>query len=182
MAASSTTKEEIYEATLTVMVQEGIRGITWRRVATEAGLSPGTLTYHFPHTESLLLGAFTWMIDNISRSFFERMSAASNKASACEAVVDLICGDIWASRRHLVLSFELYSLAARKDNFRLLLQEWMARSRKSLHLAFPFETACALDALIEGFTIHNLLNDTPVDRKIILNTVNKIASSRCDKN
>lgn len=182
MAASSTTKEDIYEATLTVIVQEGVRGATWRRVAKQAGLSPGTLTYHFTHTESLLLGAFTWMIDNISRSFFERMSMASSKASACEAVVDLICGDIWASKRHLVLSFELYSLAARKNDFRLLLQEWMARSRKSLCLVFPYATACALDALIEGFTIHNLLNDAPLNREIILDAVTKVAASQGDKN
>ncbi|MGK3123722.1 TetR/AcrR family transcriptional regulator [Candidatus Pantoea formicae] len=176
MADNSDIKTDILEATLTVIINQGVRGTTYRRVAEQAGLSPGTLTYHFPQTDILLMGAFSHMVDAIAQSFRDRMHAARDRASACEAVVDLICGDIWASKRHLVLSFELYSLAARKEPFRELLQQWMQRSRESLHLFFSMETACSLDALIEGFTIHNLLNNTPISRTTILNAVRNIAA------
>lgn len=169
-------KTTILEATLTVIINQGVRGTTYRRVAEQAALSPGTLTYHFPQTDRLLMAAFSYMVDNIAHAFRLRMQSVNDRASACEAVVDLICGDIWVSQRHLVLSFELYSLAARKAPFRALLQQWMARSRESLQLCFSPETACALDALIEGFTIHNLLNDTPVSRTSVLNAVQKIAA------
>jgi len=175
MAVTRDIKTDILDATLTVIINEGVRGTTYRRVADQAGLSPGTLTYHFPQTDLLLMGAFSYMVDTISQAFRQRMQSATECADACEAVVDLICGDIWASQRHLILSFELYSLAARKAAFRQLLQLWMARSRASLHLCFPMETACALDALIEGLTIHNLLNDAPMSRDAILRAVRKIA-------
>lgn len=175
MAGTKDIKTDILDATLTVIVNEGVRGTTYRRVADRAGLSPGTLTYHFPQTELLLMGAFSYMVDTISGAFRQRMHGAADRDGACEAVVDLICGDIWASQRHLILSFELYSLAARKEPFRQLLQQWMSRSRESLHLFFSMETACALDALIEGFTIHNLLNDTPISREAILRAVRNIA-------
>jgi len=176
MAATSDIKTDILEATLTVITLDGVRGTTYRRVAAEAGLSPGTLTYHFPQIDVLLMGAFSYMVDTITQAFRERMKRAADQHSACEAVVDLICGDIWASKRHLVLSFELYSLAARKESFRRLLQQWMLRSRESLHLFFSVETAHSLDALIEGFTIHNLLNDKPIGRETILNAVRNIAA------
>ncbi len=177
MTATSDIKTDILEATLTVIINHGVRGTTYRRVAEQAGLSPGTLTYHFPQTEVLLMGAFSYMVDNIAHAFRLRMSSASDRDSACDAVVDLICGDIWASKRHLVLSFELYSLAARKAPFRNLLQQWMRRSRASLHQFFAVETAISLDALIEGFTIHNLLNDTPIARETILHAVRNIAAN-----
>ncbi|MEZ3499080.1 TetR/AcrR family transcriptional regulator [Pantoea sp. KPR_PJ] len=175
MAGTRDIKSDILAATLTVIVNEGVRGTTYRRVADLAGLSPGTLTYHFPQIDLLLMGAFSYRMDTLSGAFRQRMQRATDRADACEAVVDLICGDVWASQRHLILSFELYSLAARKAPFRQLLQLWMSRSRASLHLCFPMETACALDALIEGFTIHNLLNDVPMSRDAILRTVQKIA-------
>lgn len=176
MAATNNIKTDILEATLTVIINEGVRGATYRRIAEQARLSPGTLTYHFPQSDALLTGAFSHMVDTISRAFRERMYEAKDRESACEAVVDLICGDIWASKRHLLLSFELYALAARKEVFRQLLQQWMSRSRESLHLWFSMDTACSLDALIEGFTIHNLLNDVPMSRAAILRAVEKIAS------
>ncbi|RPE02837.1 TetR family transcriptional regulator [Candidatus Pantoea deserta] len=175
MVVSRDIKSDILDATLTVIVSEGVRGTTYRRVADRAGLSPGTLTYHFPQTDLLLMAAFSHMVDAIAQAFRQRMQRAADRDAACEAVVDLICGDVWASQRHLILSFELYSLAARKEPFRQLLQQWMSRSRESLHLFFPMETACALDALIEGFTIHNLLNDTPISRDAILRAVRNIA-------
>lgn len=177
MAENNPIKTAILDATLTVIMHHGVRGTTYRRVAEQAGLSPGTLTYHFPQTESLLMGAFSYMVENIAQTFRERMRAAHDRLSACDAVVDLICGDLWASKRHLVLSFELYSLAARKARFRALLQQWMQRSRESLHLFFSMETACSLDALIEGFTIHNLLNSTPISRETILKAVRNLAAN-----
>ena len=160
MTVTRDIKTDILDATLTVIINEGVRGTTYRRVADQAGLSPGTLTYHFPQTDLLLMGAFSYMVDTISQAFRQRMQSATECADACEAVVDLICGDVWA---------------ARKEAFRQLLQLWMSRSRASLHLCFPMETACALDALIEGLTIHNLLNDAPMSRDAILRAVRKIA-------
>jgi len=93
MAVTRDIKTDILDATLTVIINEGVRGTTYRRVADQAGLSPGTLTYHFPQTDLLLMGAFSYMVDTISQAFRQRMQSATECADACEAVVDLICGE-----------------------------------------------------------------------------------------
>lgn len=165
------TRLKIVEAALEVIIEHGVRGTTHRRVAQKANLSPGTLTYRYKNIDALLHDAFSYMIDEIATAFRLRLEQAKNIAEAREAVADLICGAIWATPRHLMLSFELYALASRQENFRALLQTWMMRSRTSLHLHFSAETSWTLDALIEGYTIHNFLNDAPMGRERILHSI-----------
>lgn len=173
---SNDTRLKIVEATLEVVIEHGVRGATHRRVAQKAKLSPGTLTYRYKNIDALLHDAFSYMIDEIAHAFRFRLEQASTRDEAREAVADLICGNIWATPRHLMLSFELYALASRQETYRALLQTWMTRSRAALHLHFSTEIAWTLDALIEGYTIHNFLNNAPLSREKILNTITTLTS------
>ena len=78
--------------------------------------------------------------------------------SAREAVVAAITEDIFGDRRDLVLTHELYTLAAREAAFRDITAGWMARSRAALERHFDPETARLLDALVEGLSIHRALD------------------------
>lgn len=162
------THTKIARAALDTVLEYGVRGATYRRVAAQAQLSPGTLTYRYKSIDALLIDAFTFMIDEISHAFHQRLAQAEDIDGACEAVADLICGNIWATPNHLTLSFELYALASRQEAYRALLQEWMSRSRAALHRHFNAETAWTLDVLIEGYTIHNFFNSRPMSREKIL--------------
>lgn len=168
------TPTRIAQAALSVILEHGVRGTTYRRVAAQAQLSPGTLTYRFKSIDALLIDAFTFMIDEISHAFHQRLAQAEDIDGACEAVADLICGNIWATPNHLTLSFELYALASRQETYRALLQEWMSRSRAALHRHFSAETAWTLDVLIEGFTIHNFFNSRPMSREKILLAITRL--------
>lgn len=53
-APATKTKDRIMEATLRVVAEEGIGAVTNRRVAAEAGVALGSLTYHFPSQTALL--------------------------------------------------------------------------------------------------------------------------------
>jgi AcrR family transcriptional regulator len=48
------TREAILRATLTLVAEEGVGGVSNRRVAAAAGVSLGSLTYHFPSQAELL--------------------------------------------------------------------------------------------------------------------------------
>ncbi|MCW2474169.1 MULTISPECIES: TetR/AcrR family transcriptional regulator [unclassified Symbiopectobacterium] len=168
------TRTRIAQATLTVILEHGVRGATYRRVAAQAQLSPGTLTYRYKSIDALLIDAFIVMIDEISHAFHQRLAQAEDIDDACEAVADLICGNIWATPNHLTLSFELYALASRQEAYRALLQEWMSRSRAALHRHFSEETSWTLDVLIEGYTIHNFFNRHPMSREKILQAIARL--------
>jgi DNA-binding transcriptional regulator YbjK len=70
---------------------------------------------------------------------------------------------VFATRRDLVLTHELYVLAAREPSYRELTNEWMGRSRAALERHFDPATARLLDALIEGMTLHRALATEPHD-------------------
>jgi AcrR family transcriptional regulator len=48
------TREAILRATLTLLAEEGTAALSNRRIAAEAGVSLGSLTYHFPSQQALL--------------------------------------------------------------------------------------------------------------------------------
>jgi TetR/AcrR family transcriptional regulator, regulator of biofilm formation and stress response len=61
--AGSDTRERIMRTTLDLIGQEGLAAVTNRRVATSAGTSLGTLTYHFASQHDLLRESLLLFVD-----------------------------------------------------------------------------------------------------------------------
>lgn len=157
-------RARILRAALDVVAEHGVAGTTHRRIAAAADVPLGSMTYHFAGLDELLTEAFTLLADTVAARFTERLAAARNHAEACEAVVDLVVDGAWATPRNLLLSYELYAYAARVPALRSVMQDWMGKSRAALEQHFAPETARALDAMIEGLTIHRSVDRHPADR------------------
>ena len=56
--ARESTRVKMLEAALSIMVEDGIRAVRHRAVATRAGVSLGSTTYHFASLEELIISAF----------------------------------------------------------------------------------------------------------------------------
>jgi len=104
------------------------------------------------------------------------MAAASDPAEARAAVVELILRDVFGDARELVLSHEIYTLAARDPAYRAITTAWMARSRVALERHFDPQTARMLDALIEGLSIHRALDDDERDPAEVAIAVERITT------
>lgn len=59
------TKERILEAALQLFNQEGIGNISMRRIAEEAGIQIGNLTYHFRNRDNLVEGLLNQLIEEL---------------------------------------------------------------------------------------------------------------------
>ncbi|WP_370296790.1 TetR/AcrR family transcriptional regulator [Agromyces sp. LHK192] len=119
------------------------------------------MTYHFAGMDDLLHEAFTRFATSVSDQIDRRMDAAHDRDAAIDALVEHIEQDIFGSPRELVLTHELYTLAARRSEYRALTSAWMAKSRASLERYFDPTTTRILDALVEGLTIHRALDTAP---------------------
>ena len=169
-------RARIVQATLDVIAEHGVAGTTHRRVAVAADVPLGSMTYHFTGLDELLTQAFTLLADTVSTRFAERLGEAADRSEAFEAVVDLIVDDSWASPRTMLLSYELYAFAARNPPLRRVMQDWMEKSRAALRQHFSADVAKALDALIEGFSIHRSVDPEPMDRADVRALVERVAS------
>ncbi|NHB84329.1 TetR family transcriptional regulator [Tessaracoccus sp. HDW20] len=168
-------RDRIIDACLDVITEVGVAGASHRRIARAADVPLGSMTYHFAGIDELLHEAFTRFATSVSEGFERRMAEATDARSAREAVVAIILDDVFGTHRDLVLTHELYTLAAREPAYRDLTTAWMARSRAALERHFTPLTARLLDALIEGLTIHYALDELPRDRDEVSIAVARIA-------
>ncbi|WP_235912342.1 TetR/AcrR family transcriptional regulator [Ruania zhangjianzhongii] len=153
-------RDRIIDACLDVIAAHAVAGTSHRKVAAAADVPLGSMTYHFDGMEGLLQAAFARFADSVADQFDRRLAAAADRAEAELAVATLITTDVFRTQRDVVLTHELYTLAARDPEFRRLTEQWMARSRAALERHFDPVTARVLDALIEGLTIHRALDRT----------------------
>ncbi|MEV7692212.1 TetR family transcriptional regulator [Microbacterium sp. NPDC089189] len=156
-------RDRIIDACLDVIAESGVAGASHRRIADAAGVPLGSMTYYFSGIDEVLREAFTRFGTSVSDRFEARMRAAPDREAARESVVAIILEDVFGDTRELVLSHELYTLAAREPSYRAITAAWMRRSRDALELHFDPETARLLDALIEGLSIHRALDDQARD-------------------
>lgn len=167
-------RSRILDAALDLIAEEGVSGISHRKVAARAGVPLGSMTYHFANMDALLREAFTRFSVTIIEVFEERLGAAVTREEAREAVVDLVHHLSGGDQRQLVLTHELYTLAARRPAYRELTREWMRRSRQILQQHFSPGTSRQLDALIEGLSIHRALETDPHDRALTAEAVARL--------
>lgn len=154
-------RDRIIDAALECIAADGVAGTSHRKVAQRADVSLGSMTYHFTGMDDLLVEAFTRFTHRISALFEERLAAARDQAEALEALVALVHEDLQRSGHEHVLTYELYTLAARRRQFRAITQDWMRASRRSLERHFAPEVARRLDAHIEGAALHVALDPHP---------------------
>ncbi|WP_448630558.1 TetR/AcrR family transcriptional regulator [Cellulomonas soli] len=158
-------RDRIIDACIDVIAEDGVDGTSHRRVAAAAGVPLGSMTYHFSGREELLREAFTRFAAGVASRVATRMDAVpvGDTEAGIRAVVDSIRLDVFATPRDQVLTYELYTLAARDPSYRTLTHSWMRSSRAALERCFDPVTARVLDALTEGMTIHRALDNEPHD-------------------
>ncbi|GAB3451962.1 TetR family transcriptional regulator [Kineococcus endophyticus] len=157
-------RERIVEATVECIAEHGVAGTSHRRVAQLADVPLGSMTYHFAGMDELLREAFTTFARRIEAAFAERLGQGGAD-EVLDAVVDLVHVDLQRSRAEHVLTYELYTLAARRPEFREITQSWMHASREVLGRVFDPVTARRLDAYVEGAALHIALDPDPQPRE-----------------
>jgi DNA-binding transcriptional regulator YbjK len=169
-------RDRIIDACLDVIAETGVTGTSHRKVAQAADVPLGSMTYHFTGMNELLHEAFSRFAQTASKQFEEEIAAARDADSAKQAIADAITHAVLSNQRDLVLTHELYTLAARDPTFRDITNAWMARSRRTLEKYFDPTTARILDALVEGLSIHRALDNEPQDSAIVTAAVERITA------
>jgi len=152
-------RDRIIDACLDVIAEVGVAGTSHRKVAEAADVPLGSMTYHFTGMAELLHEAFTRFAVAFSDRITARLAGAADREAAIATIIEAVEADILSDQRELVLTQELYTLAARDATFRDITNAWMTRSRAALEQHFDPTTARMLDALIEGFTLHRALDN-----------------------
>lgn len=175
MQADPTRRDRIIEAALAVIATSGVAGTSHRKVAAQAGVPLGSMTYYFDGMGELLHEAFTRFARRAAERLAERMSRANNRAEALDAVIDGIIADVTPGVcEEQVVTYELYTLAARDPAYRDITEQWMADASSALEQHFDPLTARLLDALIEGLAVHRTLDRDPAETSQMVEGLRRI--------
>lgn len=79
-------RSSILEATLRIIALEGVRAVTHRRVAQEAGSSLGLISYHFQSTEALIAET----LKELSAQEAQQMMTLRDRITAASGDADLL--------------------------------------------------------------------------------------------
>jgi DNA-binding transcriptional regulator YbjK len=111
-------RERILRATLTVIADSGIAAVTHRRVAEEAGVPLGSLTYWFATKDDLLREALRRFVDEEAerlREVAEALEAGADPPTVAARFAEILEA---GSGDDQVAQFELYLEAARNPALR----------------------------------------------------------------
>jgi TetR/AcrR family transcriptional regulator, regulator of biofilm formation and stress response len=168
-------RERILQATLDTIAEHGIHAVTHRKIAHCAGVPLGSMTYYFDGMDSLLEEAFAGFTREMSRQYRDYFAKVNGPEMACEAIATLIHSSEVMTPHNMELMYQLYALMNRKPSLRIVMQDWMQTSQKTLEQWFNPVTARALDAFIEGMTLHFVTDRSPLSREEIGAMVKRIA-------
>ncbi|MFD4785918.1 TetR/AcrR family transcriptional regulator [Streptomyces sp. NPDC058459] len=159
-------RERILDASLDVLVEDGVAGITHRKVAARADVPLGSVTYHFASLTELCGQAFAWYVEQRSAEYEALFAEVTSREELIDVLVELVRG-VPSRHRGAVLGFELRLAALRDPALRALTQEWTRSSRAVLARFDGPEAADRLDALLEGMIMHTLLSTEQEPREEI---------------
>jgi DNA-binding transcriptional regulator YbjK len=133
------------------------------------------MTYYFDGMESLLEEAFTWFTRQMSKQYRDFFSGVNGPEMACESITTLIHSSQVTTPHNMALMYQLYAFMHRSAALKTVMQDWMKMSQTTLEQWFEPATARALDAFIEGMTLHFVTDRQPLSREEIRAMVGRIA-------
>lgn len=168
-------RERILQATLDTIAEHGIHAVTHRKIASCAGVPLGSMTYYFDGMDSLLEEAFIWFTQQMSQQYRDFFAGVTGPEMACESIVTLIHSSEVTTPNNMELMYQLYAFMNRSAALKAVMQDWMQTSQTTLVQWFDPVTARALDAFIEGMTLHFVTDRQPLSREELRAIVGRIA-------
>ena len=172
-------RRAVLEAVLRVVASEGIRGVTHRSVAAEAGTSLRATTYYFSSKEDLLDQALVHYVDERIARVEEAGAALTRNgplsvARAAELLAAFVADELTAGHARLVAEYELAleatrsaTLAANYARFREALIGLLTALAAAAGSAQPELDAHLILAAVRGIELDALTRPGGVDPALV---------------
>ncbi|WP_377268557.1 TetR/AcrR family transcriptional regulator [Peterkaempfera sp. SMS 1(5)a] len=173
MSKPAATRDRIVHAVLRIIGEHGVAGVTNRRIAAEAGVSLGSVTYHFATQHDLLRESLLQFVTEETQRFTEL--AATHQGNGVDTldeagalVAQVASGIDFDSER--IAPFELYIQAGRDPQLREAAGAcFEAYDRLALSILTALgvpdaeRAARAVVALVTGLQLRRLATGSPVE-------------------
>ncbi|MER7400896.1 TetR family transcriptional regulator C-terminal domain-containing protein [Streptomyces sp. NPDC000070] len=176
-------REELIAATWRTIRRLGLAGTTTREIAKEAGYAHGLLAYYFPDKDAILDAA----LERAYVAAREQLTARISDRSGLDAVREVLLtalpvGDAAIETQVLVMAWgTMVTSESRRARRYATFREWRDTVRLLVRIAAavgemtgeqePEEIAEALVALVDGLTLHWVMNPAEYPASRLIATV-----------
>lgn len=179
-------RSALLDAAVSLLGQEGPRGLTHRAVDVRAGVAEGSTSYYF-RTRAELVDAVLEHVAGLEQERIERIAAEpvdlTGATSTTLARLTDVDRDVCIARYELMLEIarhpELRPLLERRRAASLELLQGVVTSAGSTH---PDQDSRALEALLDGLLLHQLSHPEPdFVEKIVPPVVERFLAALADE-
>ena len=180
----------ILKAAQDIIAEHGYPAASARTVAARCGISPGTLTYHFPSIDSLLGAALREASVEYTNSALESARSLPGAGDRLMSLVDAALPSSARSLRNWRLWIEYWARASHLPDLAALHSERYAEWRSSFaeivaagvesgefRAVDPRSTALTLVALLDGLGLQTVIGDSAVSVKTARTLLDEYVSS-----
>ncbi|MCP9210516.1 TetR/AcrR family transcriptional regulator [Streptomyces sp. NEAU-Y11] len=175
MAKPPGTRQSIIDAVLRIISEDGIAAVTNRRIAKEAEVSLGSVTYHFATQHDMLRESLLHFVAEETRRLTELADQCQTDGmdiDRASAAVDQVTGYTQTGTRHIA-PFELYIQAGRDERLRTAAEQSFAaydrlvtRILTGLGVPDAERLASSAVALIFGLQLRSLATGRPAEELV----------------
>ncbi len=128
MTRPAGTRQRIIAAVLRIIGDDGVAGVTNRRIAQEAGVSLGSVTYHFATQQDLLRESLRHFVTEETKRFGDLAKQNDTYCADLEQVVDIVgqVAEATGTDSERIAPYELYLHAGRDPELRAAAAECFA--------------------------------------------------------
>jgi TetR/AcrR family transcriptional regulator, regulator of biofilm formation and stress response len=166
------TRQNIIDAVLRIIGQDGVAAVTNRRIAKEAGVSLGSVTYHFATQHELLRESLLQFVASETSRFTElaeQYRAEGVDLDQAASIVGQVAGGTAFDSTHIA-PFELYVQAGRDERLRAAAAECFgaydrlaAQILTGLGVPDADRLASTAVALVFGLQLRRLATGAPAE-------------------
>ncbi|MEU6083659.1 TetR family transcriptional regulator [Streptomyces sp. NPDC047108] len=175
MSKPADTRQKIIDAVLHIIGQDGVAAVTNRRIAKEAGVSLGSVTYHFESQHELLRESLLYFVAEETRRFTELADHCEAEGIDIDGAADLVAqvaGGTPFDTTHIA-PFELYVQAGRDVRLRAAAKECFAaydllatQILTCLDVPDPERLASTAVAVVFGQQLRRLATGAPAEELV----------------
>lgn len=169
------TRQSIIDAVLRVIGEDGVAGVTNRRIAKEAKVSLGSVTYHFTTQHEMLRESLLHFVAEETRHFTELADQCETDGmdiDRASATVGQVAGCTQTDSRRIA-PFELYVQAGRDERLRTAAAQCFAaydqlaaRILTGLGVPDAERLASTAVALVFGLQLRSLATGAPAEELV----------------
>jgi len=167
-------RNRLVEATIAVIADRGVAGLTHRAVADAAGVPLGSTTYHLGGRDELLGAALTAAATDFTARLRDWFAALPAGADLADALAGLMLDWLGPQRDRTVVEYELYLAAVRRPALRAAATAWGEQITAMLADRLDPGTARAATATIDGLLIEWLVAERPPRRDELVAVLRRV--------